>query len=479
MPKSRYYQHRAGRHSLARFVLLAVLLCGTGFAGYKKYSGSLTWGFNPQKLVADSVLSGKTFETEVREVVSPRAKIKAYLFEDRTNPIISVSFLFKNAGLANDAESEVGISGMAASLLTTGAGDMDRLQFSEELEDRAASIGFSAGRDDFSGALLTTKAEASRAYELLSMVLTQPRFAPEDIAQAKAERLLLLKQQQERPERVLALAAGKALFGTHPYGRNPLGEAGDIAAVTREKLLEYVRNHLVRSNLIVGIAGDITPEEAGAMLDEVFGSLPESGRSAFVRTAEVDFASGDKNIARVLPQSIAQFAAPGVARNNGDFYPLYVANHILGGSGLTSRLSLAAREDEALTYGVYSYMSTAEKAPLLLGGFSATPENFSRVKEIVREEWRKMGEKGVTPEEFNAAKEYLLASYNLRFASIGDIADILTAMQKEELGIDFLQKRNDYIRNIKLQEVNNAARKYFGNGKLRFITIGNEGAGKE
>ena len=153
MPKSRYYQHRAGRHSLARFVLLAVLLCGTGFAGYKKYSGSLTWGFNPQKLVADSVVSGKTFETEVREVVSPRAKIKAYLFEDRTNPIISVSFLFKNAGLANDAESEVGISGMAASLLTTGAGDMDRLQFSEELEDRAVSIGFSAGRDDFSGAL--------------------------------------------------------------------------------------------------------------------------------------------------------------------------------------------------------------------------------------------------------------------------------------------------------------------------------------
>ena len=76
MPKSRYYQHRAGRHSLARFVLLAVLLCGTGFAAYKKYSGSLTWGFNPQKLVADSVLSGKTFETEVREVVSPRAKIK-------------------------------------------------------------------------------------------------------------------------------------------------------------------------------------------------------------------------------------------------------------------------------------------------------------------------------------------------------------------------------------------------------------------
>lgn len=95
MPKSRYYQHRAGRHSLARFVLLAVLLCGTGFAGYKKYSGSLTWGFNPQKLVADSVLSGKTFETEVREVISPRAKIKVYLFEDRTTRLSASVFCLK------------------------------------------------------------------------------------------------------------------------------------------------------------------------------------------------------------------------------------------------------------------------------------------------------------------------------------------------------------------------------------------------
>lgn len=75
----------------------------------------------------------------------------------------------------------------------------------------------------------------------------------------------------------------------------------------------------MRSNLIVGIAGDITPEEAGAMLDEVFGSLPESGRSAFVRTAEVDFASGDKNIARVLPQSIAQFAAPALPATTATF----------------------------------------------------------------------------------------------------------------------------------------------------------------
>ena len=143
----------------------------------------------------------------------------------------------------------------------------------------------------------------------------------------------------------------------------------------------------MRNNLIIGIAGDISEDEAGNMLDSVFGVLPEKANTADVLVAEVDFVSGDKNIEMPLPQSIAKLAAPGITRQDKDFYPLYVANYILGGAGLTSRLSLAAREDEALTYGVYTYMSTAEKAPMLLGGFSATPENFRGLKKS----WKRSG----------------------------------------------------------------------------------------
>lgn len=474
MPKRRYYQHRSDRSGLWKFALGLVILCGGGYYGYQKLVH-----FNPQDIVEQSILKEKTFQTEVREIVSPKQKIKAYLFEDKTNPIISVSFMFKNSGIANDGDDESGISNMVASLVTAGSGDYNRLQFQEELENRAINIGLSAGRDEMKGFLLTTKTQAGKAFQLLQSVLTQPRFDLADIEQTKAELLIMLKQQSERPERVLALEADRVLFGNHPYSRNPLGKAADISAVTPNKLREYVKNHFTRNNLLVSIAGDISAEEAGKMLDEVFGSLPESGRTAFVRKAQVDYQGSDVNIAKLLPQSIAQFVAPGLTRDDKSFYPLYVANHILGGSGLTSRLSIAARENEALTYGVYSYMSTAEKAPMLAGGFSATPENFARVKEIVRQEWQKMGKNGVSEAELKAAKEYLLASYNLRFASISDIAEILTAMQKEDLGIDFLQKRNDYIRNIKLPEVNNAAKKFFDNKTLRFITIGNNSAGKE
>lgn len=466
MPKRRYYQNRSKQGKLKYFVLGALLVAGAYF-GYKTY-----FCFNPDRLVANSVLKEKTFDTKVEEIISPKYKIKAYLFEDDTNPIIAVNFLFKNAGYAGNEEKKDGLAQMAATLLDDGTEKLNRVAYREELEKYAINISFSAGRDDMNGALLTTKAQSRRAFGLLKDVLLTPRFDEEDITQVRQEMLMGLKIQQEQPQSVLSLAANKVLFGQHPYAKNPLGEAKDIAQISRADLVEYVKDHLTRSNLIVGVAGDISAAEAGKMLDDVFGALPENGKMAFIRKADVDFAGDDVTIAKDLPQSIAFFVVPGVTRQSEDFYPLYVANDILGGSGLTSRLSLAAREKEALTYGVYTYLSVAEKAPLVGGGFSATPENFAKVKEIVKQEWQKIASKGVSKQEFEAEINYLLASYNLRFASIRNIAEILSAMQKENLGIDFLQKRNDYIRNIKLQDVNMAAKKYFAKNP-RFIAIGN------
>ena len=207
-------------------------------------------------------------------------------------------------------------------------------------------------------------------------------------------------------------------------------------------------------------------------LDALFGGLPESGRIVFVREAEIDFDGRVRNISLPSAQVVSSFAAKGIGRTHPDFYPLFIANHILGGSGLSSRLSMAAREKEGLTYGIDTYLSLLDKAPMLRGGFSATPDNFARVVEIVRRQWAEMGRKGVSEEELAEAKDYLIASYNLRFASIDTISAILVYMQKDNLGLDFLQKRNDYVRQVKLKDVNRVAREYFNPEKMIFVNVG-------
>ncbi|MGN0914313.1 MAG: insulinase family protein, partial [Alphaproteobacteria bacterium] len=89
--------------------------------------------------------------------------------------------------------------------------------------------------------------------------------------------------------------------------------------------------------------------------------------------------------------------------------------------------------------------------------------------------WNKMGQNGVTQKELDEAKNYLISSYNLRFASIADIADILVYMQKDNLGLDFLKKRNEYVKAVRLEDVNRVSKKFFSEKNLIFVNIGNLG----
>ncbi|MBR2033844.1 MAG: insulinase family protein, partial [Alphaproteobacteria bacterium] len=171
-------------------------------------------------------------------------------------------------------------------------------------------------------------------------------------------------------------------------------------------------------------------------------------------------------------QNIALLAMPSVGRNHADFYPLFVANHIFGGSGLGSKLSQEIREKRGLTYGIYSYMTLDDKSQLLMIGFAATKDNFNKANEILRNEISEFSKKGITHEELQKAKNYLIASYNLRFASIETIAQILTAMQKYNLGLDFLQKRNEYVRKVNLNDVNTVITKYFNSNNLVGVEVG-------
>lgn len=173
---ARRYYHKTRSYAWLWWLLLTALLVYGGWRLYNRW-----FVFNPQAILEDAILKEKNFDTEVKEITSPKAKIKAYLFQDKTNPIISINFLFKNAGLSTDETQQSGISTMAAALLTEGAGNLDSQQFKEILEQKAVGMGFSADMDDFSGHLLTTRENMNTAFKMLNMAMTQPRFDEEDI----------------------------------------------------------------------------------------------------------------------------------------------------------------------------------------------------------------------------------------------------------------------------------------------------------
>ena len=460
---------RRGRKNSNKSKYLVVLLIVISIFAYK-FNNSLD--FDIQSIVDNSILKQKTFETNVEEVYTSDKKVKAYLYKDTTNPIISISFIFKNAGLASDNNQEEGIANLFASSLTQGAGEYDSLSFAENLENNGISLDYSVDMDSIYGSLQTTTLHKDKAFELLKSTLYSPEFAVDEIERLKAKMILAIKRQKENPSSELALSFNKEIFQGHPYARNPVGIENSIKSINKDKLQVFIKDHFTLNNLIIGVAGDISKEELSVALDNIFGSLPLNGKINFVRDADIKFDGRVKNINRDSKQNISFSALPSVKRSDADFYPLYIANYVFGGSGLNSKIAKSVRESKGLTYSISSNLNLRDKSSLLIIGFSTTDKNYKQVWSILNNELDLFSDGGITQKELDDAKNYLISSYNLRFDSISSIATQLALMQKENLGQDFLQKRNSYVKSVKLDDVNRVAKKYFDKSSIVSVNIG-------
>lgn len=420
-----------------------------------------------QLLVERSELKGRTFQGQVEEIEAPDSGIKAYFMEEKDSPLVAISFLFTGAGTAYDNEDQAGIARLAAAVLKDGAGSKTAESLRDEMGLKGINISFAADRDVFSGQMTAPKDNLEAAAQVLQQILLKPRFDSKYVESAKAQMLKVLAAEKENPGQELNLAFNKLIYGAHPYGRNPLGNEQTLPILGQKDLQQFVRQKFSRGNVFVGIAGDLSKEEAVKLIDKIFALLPEKTSLPELAKPEIDWQQSIKQIDRESGQNIASFAAKGTCRKCEDFYPLYLANYIFGGSGLNSKLNQQIREKEGLTYGGYTALLISEKSDLLVGGFSATKDKFAKAEKMFRQEWRKIGKNGFSDDELRAAKDYLTASYNLRFASTTGIAEMLAYMQKDDLGLDFLQKRNSYIENVSLQQVNEAAKNYFNNDILQ------------
>ncbi len=451
-------------------LLFFIILISVTVWSYSSEIKDVFLHINTNDVLAESSLKERDFSAVVKNIEVD--ELNAYIMEDHSNSLVSISFLFKGAGNAYIQDGKEGIANIVADLLTSGAGEYTEIEFKELCEEYGIKIGFSVSMDDFSGFIMFPSANINVATKLLKAVLLETHFDENYIDLTKKQMYVALDLQKERPDSVLANQFKKFIFKDHPYSRNSIGQMNDIEKIEEMDLRQYVENYLTQSNLLIGIAGDISESDAKSFISETFGNLSKG--SKYSKLPKFDFISKIENyhITRDMPQIITRIVSKGTYRNNLDFYPLYLANYIFGEAGLSSRLSKAIREKAGLTYGIYTYLNISDSKALIEGSFSVTPDNLDNAIDLLKREWKKMAKDGVSIEELKQAKSSLISSFNLRFASVNSISDMLVSMQKFNLGQDFLNRRNDYIADVTLKEVNAAAKKYF-NTIPTFVSIGN------
>lgn len=418
-------------------------------------------------LIAAFVAGTPAQATTIERVISPGG-IEAWLVREPAVPLIAIDFAFKG-GANQDPQLKPGVSNTVASLLDDGAGDMDARAFHQRVEELALELRFSSSRDHFFGSVRMLKDKQDASLDLVRLALTSPRFDGDAVERVRAQILSSLRRATTSPNDIATRVWWQTAFPDHPYGRPSNGTLESVPLITIDDLKAYHRKVLARDGLKVAVVGDIDAATLGRTLDKLFGALPAKGELTPVPIAKMQAVGRRIVVDLDVPQSVLAFGGMGLTRKDPDFIPGFIVNHILGGGSFSSRLYNEVREKRGLAYGVYSYLAPMEYSGLFMGGTQTRSDRTGEALELIEAEIRRIAAEGPTAEELAKAKAYLKGSYALGFDTSTKIASQLLRIQIDDVGIDYINRRNGLIDAVTLEDAKRVAKRLAEGGL--FVTV--------
>lgn len=407
---------------------------------------------------------------DIQQITSPGG-ITAWLVEDHSIPFTALSLMFKG-GASLDPAGKRGATSLMTALLEEGAGDMDSVQYAEAVEGLAAQNRFDVGDDALvvSARMLTENRD--RAADLLRQALVAPRFDPEAVERVRAQLQAVIRSEATDPNAIATKELEKLAWGDHPYATSINGTLESVAGLTRDDLIDAKSRVLARDRVVIAAAGDIDAAQLGQLIDTVLGGLPATGSAPLPGPAKLQLTGGVTIIDWDSPQTVVTFAQAGLPMSDPDYFAAFVADHILGGGGFSSRLMAEIREKRGLTYGVGTGLSNGLYGETWQGGMASANDKVAEAVGLIRSEWDRFARDGVTDKELNDAKTYLTGEYPLRFDGNGKIAGILAGMQLIGLPADYVNTRNAKVEAVTAEDVRRVSQRLLHADQIRFVLVG-------
>jgi zinc protease len=408
--------------------------------------------------------------TQAKLVVSASG-VEAWHVESDVVPLIAVAFTFEG-GSAQDPVDKPGTAQMLARLLDEGAGAYDSDAFQERLAARAIELSFNAGNDAVGGSLKTLVKHADEAFELLRIALVEPRFDQDSIERVRAQTIAGLRYQQNDPGVMATRRFFAEGFVNHPYGSPTSGTVESVEAITRDDLVALHRTLIAKERVKIAVVGAIDADRLSALLDKVFGGIAAATALKPVAPTMLQNRGSRVIVDLDVPQSVIRFGSNGVSWRDPDFVPAYVLNHVLGGGAFTSRLFQEVREKRGLAYSVGTSL-VSYRAAAMTWGFTATKnERVVECLSVIADEMARLKSDGPSDDELQKAKDYLTGSYALGFDTSTKIAHTLAQIAFEDLGIDYISRRNALVTEVTQADIRRAAERTLGDGRMLVVIAG-------
>lgn len=408
-------------------------------------------------------------DVDIQPIVSPGG-FNAWLVEDHSIPFVALELRFQGGG-ALDLPGKKGATNLMTGLLEEGTGDLDSRGFTEAVEALAASFDYDSYDDAVTISARFLTENRAEAVALLRGSIVAPNFDQVSVDRVRGQVVSGIQSDLKSPRDIASRAFDALVFGDHAYGKPMNGTLESVAGLTRDDLVAAHLGALAKDRVYISAVGDINAAELGALMDALLGGLPETGLP-LVGPATLNFPGDTQVIDFETPQSVALFGQPGIHRDDPDFFAAYLLDLILGGGSFESRLMQEVREKRGLTYGVYSYLADKDQAKLWMGSVASSNDRVAEAIQVIRDEWARLANNGISQQELDDAKTYMTGAYPLRFDSNGAIANIMVAMQMDHMPIDYIATRNDRVNAVTLAEINRVAKRLLDPKALTFVVVG-------
>jgi len=376
---------------------------------------------------------------------------------------------YLEAGAQDEPSGMHGLAGFTADVMQRGTARRSFDDLYGEVESIGAGFGLSTGTHIVSfGAKglaedLANSASSPTLLDILSDVLRHPSFEARQTEKARTEILTALQEREQETRSIAQMKFYEMAYPeAHPYHWSQLGYPETIAPITREDLVAFHETYFAPQGMVIVVVGGVKAEDAAQAVAEAFGDWdkrrPE--RAPLIEVPRLDRRIEQRVSLEDKSQTNVVLGWPGPARSHPDFVPCLVGNNILGLFGMYGRLGLSIREQNGLAYYVYSRLSGGSgPGPWrVLAGFD--PANVDHGIQLIIDELRRFVETPVTEEELADTASYLTGSLPLYLETNEGVARSLLNIERNKLGMDYLQRYATIIRSVTAEQINSASRRW-------------------
>ncbi len=387
-------------------------------------------------------------------------------------PIVDVTVVFDAAG-SRDGDKP-GLAQFTNGLLAEGAEGLSADRIAEEFARLGAQFGNESLRDMATVELrsLSDADKLQPAAKLVAGILQRPDFPPDAVERVRNQMLVSLRQAEQSPGKLAERAFFKGLYGSHPYGSPPDGTTKSVSALTRDDAAAFHSRYYVGRNAVVAIVGDLDPAGAQRLALTLVGGLPEGAAPPPIPAPRGLEQAAAEHISYPSTQTHLLIGERGMTRLDPDYFPLYVGNHILGGSGLVSLLAEEVREKRGLSYSVYSYFLPMRVAGPFIVGLQTRNDQAGEALKVARRTLKRFVAEGPTEKELTAAKQNITGGFPLRIASNKKIVGYLAAMGYYGLPLDYLDQFTAKVEAVTREDVRDAFRRRVDPERMLTVMVG-------